>query len=165
MKKEVEIWKLLPSNENYLVSDLGRVQSLPRLSESGRKLKGKILNLTLDGRYYRVRVGKKKKLVHKLIAEAFLGHVSNGMETVVDHKNNISTDNNLANLQLISQRQNCSKDKSGTSKHVGVCWDRVNNKWKSAIRINGNKKHLGRFTDELEAAKAYQIALNNHSNK
>ena len=32
-------------------------------------------------------------------------------------------------------------------------------KWKSTIRINGKKTHLGNFNDELKAAKAYQIAL------
>ena len=41
-KKETEIWRVLPSNENYLISDLGRVQVLPRLSKTGRKFKGKI---------------------------------------------------------------------------------------------------------------------------
>ena len=32
-KKETEIWRVLPSNENYLISDLGRVKVLPRITQ------------------------------------------------------------------------------------------------------------------------------------
>ena len=32
-------------------------------------------------------------------------------------------------------------------------------KWKSQIRINGNRKHLGYFENELDAHNAYQNTL------
>ena len=75
-KQEIEIWRVLPSNENYLISDLGRVQVLPRLTKDGRKLKGKIINQNFDASgYSRISIGGKTRTVHQLIAEAFLNHI------------------------------------------------------------------------------------------
>ena len=160
-KQETEIWRVLPSNENYLISDLGRVQVLPRITKTGRKEKGKMLKPYLsDKGYYRVQIAGKTKKVHQLVAEAFLDHKPCGMNLVVDHINNVRTDNRVSNLQLISHRENISKDrKGGTSKYVGVCWYKKSNKWRSEITINGKGKVLGYFYSEEEAAKYYQDAL------
>jgi len=159
-KQETEIWRVLPSNENYLISDLGRVKVLPRLSETGSKLKGKMLKPCLNSGYLKVKIGRKVKQVHQLVAETFLNHVPCGHKIVVDHANAIKTDNRLSNLQLISNRENCSKDKKGgTSKYVGVSWHKATKKWQSKIQINGKRKHLGHFHSEEEAAKYYQDAL------
>lgn len=165
-KKETEIWRVLPSNENYLISDLGRVKVLPRIGEDGRKLKGKICKLSLNNHgYLCVGIGQKIKIVHQLVAEAFLDHKPCGLKIVVDHINNVSTDNRLINLQLISHRENCSKDKKdGASKYVGVYWSKQRNKWRSRIHINGKLKNLGYFHSEEEAAEAYQNALNDLRN-
>ena len=66
----------------------------------------------------------------------------------------------MANLQLISNRENSSKDQKGkTSDYTGVCWSKVKGKWHSQIQINGKNKHLGLFHSEEEAAKYYQDAL------
>lgn len=161
-KQKTEIWKVLPSNENYLISDLGRVQVLPRLTKSGRKEKGKILKPCLGSKgYFLVNIAQNKKYVHQLVAEAFLDHKPCGHKIVVDHINNVSIDNTLVNLQLISQRENLSKDKKGgTSKYVGVHWCKKYKKWRSKIHINEKVKHLGYFNSEKEAAQAYQDELN-----
>lgn len=45
-----------------------------------------------------------------------------------------------------------------SSNYKGVSWDKINNKWKVAIYINGKYKFLGRFLDELEAHEAYMEA-------
>ena len=63
-------------------------------------------------------------------------------------------------MQLITQRQNISKDKKGTSKYTGVCIHKGTNKWQSTITVNGKQKHLGYFTDEKEASRVYQNELN-----
>jgi len=42
-----------------------------------------------------------------------------------------------------------------TSKYKGVCWHKAAKKWNSQIIIKNKKTYLGCFTDEIEAAKAY----------
>jgi len=157
-----EIWRDVKNFEGlYQVSNLGRVKSLVRYRvPRERVLKG---GLGKDG-YLHVIFCKDKKQksinIHKLVAIAFLDHEPCGHEIVVDHIDNDCTNNRLENLRLISQRENCSKDKKGySSKYVGVCWDKSRNKWMAQIKINGKKKHLGRFTNELEAHNTYQKEL------
>ena len=151
----------------YQVSNLGRVKSLSRLANNGRKVKEKIKKPALDRYgYLRVNLCKDNKTktfkVHKLVAMVFLNHKPCGMKEVVDHINGIKTDNRLDNLQLITNRENSSKDrKGGTSKYVGVCWDKHRYKWRSNIYVKDKRVSLGRYNDEYEAHLKYQKALNN----
>ena len=97
-----------------------------------------------------------------LVALGFLGHVmGNGsVGLVVDHIDNNSRNNRLDNLQLITQRQNSSKDKKGvSSKYVGVSWNKGKSKWSSSIRYKGKLIFLGYYVIEKEAHEAYQTAL------
>ena len=151
----------------YQVSNLGRVKSLDMKVWGGKSLyfkKGRFLSQNIDGiRYLRVGlcngVNQVTKRVHQLMAESFLDHRPSETKLVCDHINNDPLDNRLENLQLISNRENSCKDKKGTSKYRGVSLD--GKKWMVSIRINGKKKYLGRFTNEIEASNAYQNALNN----
>ena len=79
---------------------------------------------------------------------------------IVDHIDNNKTNNTLSNLQVITNRENCSKDKKdGTSMFTGVSWHKNVKKWCATIHMNGKSNHLGYFVDEIEAAKEYQLAL------
>ena len=152
-----EIWKEIEGFKDYEISNLGRVKSI-------RKGKERFLKLNLGSNYLRVslsRNGKSKTIrIHQLVAEAFLNHKPCGYKLVVDHINGIKTDNRLKNLQVITQRENASKDrKGGTSKYVGVYWNKSNKNWRARIQINGKDKNLGSFTDELKASETYQKAL------
>jgi hypothetical protein len=158
-----EIFKDIPGYEKfYQVSNLGSVKSLG----NNKKRKEKLLKAALNNKgYYTVSLSKDFKMktiqVHQLVAMAFLNHKPHGHKIVVDHINNIKTDNRLENLQLISHRENASKDRKGySSKYVGVHLCKIVNKWISRIYINGKTKHLGIFDNELLAKKAYQKALN-----
>lgn len=46
----------------------------------------------------------------------------------------------------------------GTSRFLGVSWDRRKGRWFSQIQIRGNRKFLGYYEDELAAARAYDAA-------
>lgn len=46
----------------------------------------------------------------------------------------------------------------GTSRYLGVSWDRRKGRWFSQIQIRGNRKFLGYYEDELAAARAYDSA-------
>ena len=156
----IEVWKKIPDFENYQVSNLGNVRSLnyrntgkvkvltPEIEKSGRSK----FTLCKKGKGYHRRS-------HVLVAMAFLNHKPCGNKIVVDHIDNITSNNNLYNLQKVTQRYNLSKELRGSSKYTGVCWDKTCNKWKSQIRINGKSKHLGRFENEKEASEVYQKAL------
>ena len=161
--RNMEIWKQLKEYPDYEVSNLGNVKSLKFNKE-------RILKSSKDrDKYLKVNLHKngksKTKKIHQLVAMAFLNHITNGYEIVVDHINNIRADNRLINLQVITQRENTSKDmKNGTSKYTGVSWGKKMKKWKSGIYIKGKNKHLGVFNSEIEASKAYQEALKKHLN-
>jgi hypothetical protein len=156
-----EKYKDIPGYEGlYQASNMGNIRNV----RTGRLLKSCFSGPKRD--YLKVCLSKNGKVktlkIHKLVAMAFLNHIPNGMNIVVDHINNIPTDNRLKNLQLISQRENLSKDKKGcSSRYVGVDWDKQCKKWGSRIRINKKLIHLGYFHDELEASNTYQSALEN----
>jgi hypothetical protein len=79
----------------------------------------------------------------------------------VDHKNRISICNDKNNLRLATRSENQRNkniQKNNTSGYKGVCWDKIRNKWKSAIHVNGKIINLGRFFTKEEAAIAYNEA-------
>ena len=57
---------------------------------------------------YVVEVIENTILKHRFIFECFHGKI-NDVKLVIDHINNIKTDNRLENLQLITQSQNHDK--------------------------------------------------------
>ena len=165
-----EIFKLIPGYEDfYQVSNFGNVKSLSRdvirKHTSSFISKEKILKPSTDkSGYLQVNLfknGVKIYKVHTLVAMAFLNHKPLGYKLVVDHINEIKTDNRAENLQLLTTRSNVSKSKLGnySSKYTGVCWVKSNKKWKAQIRINKDKKFLGYFEDEYQAHLVYEKEL------
>ncbi len=76
----------------------------------------------------------------------------------IDHINNDLLDNRIENLRECSRSQNLmnrGKFKGCTSKYKGVYFRKDIGKWQAAIRINGKTKHLGVFSNELEAHAAW----------
>lgn len=52
------------------------------------------------------------------------------------------------------QARNRRKQGNKSSTYLGVSWDSARNKWFVSIRVNQKSISLGRFSDELSAAKA-----------
>jgi hypothetical protein len=162
--KMEEIWKDVQGYEGrYAVSSLGRVKSFVANKEI-------ILKDAKDGGCYRLvslHLNRKAKTfrIHKLVAIAFLGHIPSGHKTVVDHINNKRDDNRASNLQLITSRNNNSKDQKGrSSSYVGVSWQKSRSKWVAQIGIGEKIHNLGRFENEKEASDAYQKKLSEIEN-
>lgn len=159
----MEIWKVVEGFEDYEISNLGRVKSL----KFGREL---ILKTTKNKRgYIVVKLSNKDKSkifrVHQLVAIAFLGHKPCGMKLVVDHINDITYDNRVENLQIVSQRENVFKTQGKyTSQYKGVHFYHYNNKWLANIRVNQRLFYLGFFETEIEASNAYQNAVESLKN-
>ncbi len=103
---------------------------------------------------------KKSVLVHQLVASAFLDYKWQGNKMVVDHIDSNKQNNHLNNLRVITQRENSSKEKTIKSGlPVGVCFDKLRNKYRSMIYVNGKLIYLGYFKTINEASQAYQTKL------
>jgi hypothetical protein len=143
MKKE--IWKKVKGFDNYYVSNNGKVLS---------NLSNKILKNTINGSgYYFVNLYKDKKkynkMIHKLVFENFNNKISN-RTFVIDHIDNNKLNNNLSNLQLITNRENSTKDKKQISNNYCI-YITKNNNYMVRLRINGLKKSLGTYKNINEA--------------
>ena len=161
MNTEIEIWKDVPGYEGkYQCSNLGRIKSF---YNSGRFLKPAINSKG----YFNVLLFKDKKQknyeIHQLVAMCFLNHIPCGHKYVIDHIDEVKTNNNENNLQIISSRENISK--SIKNKLIGANWHKNRNKWQSSICINKKQVYIGLFETEHEAHLAYKDKLKSIQNE
>ena len=106
--------------------------------------------------YLMACTGKKTRVPSRL-HRYVLQDVPKGM--TVDYIDGNKLNNCKSNLRICTQQQNgwnTRPQKNGTSKYKGVSWLSANKKW--LVQIGGNQEYLGLFTDEIEAAKAYNEA-------
>ena len=166
---EKEIWKDIPGYEGYYqVSNLDRVKSLDRYvnhNKGGLKVfKGSILKSSYKRKIYCLcKNGNKQALfIHQIKYITFIDstYKPNGNKKVIDHIDNNPENNDILNLQVITNRQNRVKDidkNKTTSKYIGV--DKRDNRFRARIRIDGKTVNLGTYDTELEASNAYQQKL------
>lgn len=169
----MEIWKDIPEYEGYYqASNKGRIKSLNRVIKINgidSFIKGRLLKQSIDGRgYYTVGLSKDSKRktnsVHILIGVTFLNYKIDLGKIVLDHIDNDKLNNNVNNLQIISVRENTSKDKDKTktsSKYIGVGYEKSRNKWVARAVYNKKLKNIGRFKTEKEAKIAYDNFVKN----
>lgn len=152
----IEIWKTIPGYEGlYMVSNLGRVKSM----EFYRSKRG-ILSQGNDKLGYKRVVlykndSEKTLLVHRIVASAFFGLKN---DEKIDHIDGNPENNTIKNLRVCSQAENIRNSKShrdGSSKFKGVFWDKQKNKWGASLCFNYKRVFRKFFSNELEAAKAY----------
>lgn len=144
-----EIFKKIENNENYSVSNLGRVRD----DITGRFLKGTLHNkgytqISLDGKHY---------LIHRLVAIAFILNPDN--KSCIDHINSIKIDNRIDNIRWATgteNNQNQKIRKDNTSGTKGVYWNKRDKKWIAQIYIDKKKVNLGSFDNIEDAIKARQ---------
>jgi hypothetical protein len=163
MIKEQEIWKSIPGYENYEASTLGKIRSLNYRGLG--KIQELKINTTPNGYALTQLVNglnKRKFLIHQLIAMTFLDHKPEGHKIVIDHINSDKLDNRLENIQIVTTRQNCSKEKTLKSGlPTGVTSPKRTKKFIARISINGKRQLLGSFSTPEKASQAYQKALQN----
>ncbi len=96
---------------------------------------------------------KKNHLIymHRLIMQCPTGKE-------VDHVDHDPLNNQKANLRICTHAENVANGTSrrgSSSKYKGVSWLKARKKWTAQIGLNNKVVHLGCFTDEVDAATAY----------
>ena len=112
--------------------------------------------------YFQVSVSSRRYLAHRIVYQ-MANNVVLQASDIVDHIDGNSLNNDPANLRIATKQQNCrnaSKKTAGASKYKGVSHCTHGTKpWYSAIMgKDGKSIFLGRYSDEIEAAKAYDEA-------
>ena len=136
-----EVWKTTPNDEYLEVSSHGqaRRKQRPLIYKDGRKgflpagyLRGSLMNTG----YITISSGNKKYLLHRLIAETFLGTPTTVFSyQTVNHKNGIKIDNRIENLEWATYKQN-----NDHARNTGLS------------KQHGNNTNLTKFSEQLVAA-------------
>jgi len=112
--------------------------------------------------YYRLELGGKKYLIHRII---FLMH-HGYMPKEVDHKDGDMLNNSIENLRAATHFQNMRNVKApatNKSGYKGVCWHKRTRAWRAQISANNKKIYLGDFkTPEAAYEKYKEAALIHH---
>ena len=126
-----EVWKDVVGFEGiYQVSNQGRVRSVDRVTNYGRRCRGKLLSLAPGGRSGRYRSvqmfdldGKQtRRYVHQLVAWAFIGPPESGKQ--INHIDENPENNCVENLEYVTASENinygtrCARDAAKKSKPV-----------------------------------------------
>lgn len=93
-------------------------------------------------------------VMHRIILAAPQG-------TEVDHIDGNGLNNRRSNLRLCTRSQNSmntQKLDGTTSRYKGVYWFRGTSKWHARITVNRERRHLGFFSSEIDAARTYDEA-------
>lgn len=136
---------------NYCVSNFGRVFSKPikGLRNDGilQKRGYRELVQTLNNKgYATVRLYKRIKTVHRLVATAFLKNPDNKPQ--INHINHIKYNNHFQNLEWVTQKENMKK------RHL----------FRGTIKVDcydTNGKHIKRFNSVSEAQEETGVANSN----
>jgi hypothetical protein len=105
------------------------------------------------GPYPVTHIGRGRGVPTRLMHQVLTGF------QLCDHVNRDGLDNQRHNLREATRQQNLynqSGRKNSTSQYKGV--SRKRNRWRARITIDGKQFQLGSFTDEVDAAIAYDLA-------
>ena len=137
---------------------------LPKNLIVDEELIGILRNYTWHNRagYYSGQINKERISVHQYVWFLKTGEKVKGTNITLDHINRNRADNRFCNLRKATPQQNAlnqTKQKTFngrpvTSKYIGVSFDRVRNKWRANLKVNGKLITLGRFLTEEQAYQA-----------
>ena len=87
--------------------------------------------------------------------------LTNSLKTAINRLSNEEA--GIFVKSIISSQTN--KQKRGkplfSSTQKGVTWDKMNNRWRARVKINGKDKHVGLYDTEEEAIKGREYYLLN----
>ena len=121
------------------------------LQSAGSKRKGAVAGYKDNLGYWKVMVAGRWMMSHRLAWRFVHGEWPDGE---IDHINGNPSDNRIANLRVVTRRQNMRNAKGGKGWH----WHSAKKKWQALIRTGQKRKFLGHFETEEEARRAYERA-------
>lgn len=100
-----------------------------------------------------IEKGSRKTIkLHRLVMNAPDG-------VMVDHENHDGLDCRKSNLRTATPTQNqanrVKNPGATTSRFKGVSWNRETERWRARLTVSGKCLWIGAFSDEVEAALAY----------
>lgn len=100
---------------------------------------------------------RKVVLLHRVLMDALPGEM-------IDHEDRDGLNNRRYNLRSATRAQNAQNKikRNGASRFKGVCFEKSSDKWRVRITVEDHRKSLGRYTSEMDAAKAYDAAANKY---
>jgi hypothetical protein len=111
--------------------------------------------------YGRLRVNREKQYAHRYSFEISpRGPIAPGLQ--IDHLCRNPTCVNPHHLEQVTARENTSRGLKGalcpgrSSRFIGVTWSKRRLKWCAKATSNGKSTHIGYFSAEEDAAKAYR---------
>lgn len=158
-----ETWKDIPNYKGkYQASTLGRIRNTytGKISFGNLYKAHKYLQITLTN-----KKGQRTYKIHQLIAQTFLDKDYRKKGFDCDHIDNNPINNKISNFQLLTHRQNISKNTNPKSKYTGASqwqikrYNKTYTYFYSKIYIKGKEISLGSFKSALSAHHAYQMAL------
>ncbi len=149
MSDPAERWRWVPGYEGlYLVSDMGRVFSIPRNTSNGgfvKAIKGS------DG-YSKVALSKDGRVtklsIHRIEATAFLGERGAGYQ--VNHIDGNRSNNNLRNLEWCTQQENVRHELY----ELGSIYRRRKLTSQQAREVRNSKESNGVLADKYRVSKS-----------
>lgn len=99
--------------------------------------------------YKCITVKYKNYLLHRVIAMLFLGLDINDTKQHIDHIDGNKNNNELSNLRIVTNQQNCFNRKASKGYYKKY------NKFVAQINKDGKYIYLGYFNTEEEARQAY----------
>jgi hypothetical protein len=93
--------------------------------------------------------GKRKlKLIHRLLAQAYLPDYSEDLQ--VDHIDRCKTNNDISNLRMVTNAENMQNTNA-----KGCYLDKRTGIWYAKIMVDGKQIHIGSYDTQADARAAY----------
>ena len=167
----MEIWKDIKGYEGiYQVSNMGRVKSLDRLDNKGRRTHGRLLKVKHDGGgYCQVALSKngsqKYCKIHRLVALHFIPNIENKPQ--INHKDENKENNAVDNLEWATSKENanygtrkirCYQNRDyitiGRNISKGI---KESGRCKAIVQYDLNMNKINEWDSAAEAGKALNI--------
>ena len=130
------------------------------LANGRGRIKKKAAGTVCKNGYIGICINGKRIYAHQI---AWAIHHGKWSELQIDHINLNKLDNRIANLREATNSQNGKNlpiKSNNTSGFTGVCWDKLNNKWRAIIKVDHKQINLGRYVnidDAIIARKSAEI--------